>query len=323
MTKDKMINGNFVDTLERHNVKGVRNGLKVLQLNLGKLCNQKCVHCHVGAGPDRTEQMSHSTVERVLHVLRNSEGIETVDITGGAPELNPDFKYLVRELRKMGKEIIDRCNLTVFFEKGQEETMAFLAEHEVRIIASMPCYLEENVNSQRGETVYEKSIKALKQLNESGYGMANSKLQLDLVYNPGGATLPPEQKLLEADYKANLLKNFGIHFNRLLTITNMPINRFAEKLKNVGKLEAYCNLLANQFNPDAAERIMCLELVSIGWDGKIYDCDFNQALDIPIKNNQTIWDIESYAMAEKEITFSNHCYGCTAGFGSSCKGALA
>lgn len=299
-----------------------RLGMSTLQLNLGKHCNQACNHCHVGAGPDRTEIMSKEVIDRALELIKSDRRIQTVDITGGAPELNPHFKYLVSSALALGKQVIDRCNLTVLFEPGQEETAQFLADHQVVVIASMPCYLEQNVNAQRGARVYEKSVRALKMLGDLGYGKPGSGLELHLVFNPGGMGLPPEQSVLEADYKHYLKSNFGIEFNQLLTITNMPIKRFKQQLEQSGKLTAYERLLADRFNPAAAERIMCRDLVSVSWDGRLYDCDFNQALGMSIASGKSIWDIESLCEIEEEIAFGNHCYGCTAGSGSSCKGAL-
>lgn len=313
---------NFKNRITNDNLLSNRSEMKTLQLNLGKRCNQSCVHCHVDAGPKCTEMMTLETASRIIELLKENKNIETVDITGGAPELNPHFRYLVKAIRQMGIEVIDRCNLTVFFEEGQADTAQFLADHQVMVIASMPCYLESNVDAQRGNHVYEKSIKALQMLNALGYGKPDSGLILNLVFNPSGIGLPPEQSALESDYKRNLKENYGIEFNQLLTITNMPIKRFRNYLEQKGQLTAYEQLLAEKFNPVAVERIMCRELISISWDGKLYDCDFNQALNIPITSNRTIWDIDSLSDVDKEIVFNNHCYGCTAGSGSSCKGAL-
>lgn len=312
----------FEKKMEHFNVSKHREATKTLQINLGKRCNQACAHCHVGAGPDCQENMEIETIDRILEMLRKDQHIQVVDITGGAPELNPHFRYLVKSLRELNLKVIDRCNLTVFFEDGQEHMPEFLAEQQVQIIASLPCYSEENVNAQRGQKVFEKSIKALQQLNELGYGKTDTDLQLNLVYNPGGMGLPPEQAMLEKDYKRYLKEDYGIEFNELLTITNMPIKRFRSYLEASGKLTAYETLLADKFNPSAAERIMCRELISVGWDGSLYDCDFNQALDIPVQSCQNLWDIDGFFEVGSEITFDNHCYGCTAGYGSSCKGAL-
>ena len=312
----------FEKKMNHFNLSRHREETRTLQINLGKRCNQACAHCHVGAGPECQENMNGETVERILQLLRKNQSIQVVDITGGAPEMNPHFKYLVKSLRDLNLQVIDRCNLTVFFEEGLETMPLFLAEQKVQIIASMPCYSEENVTAQRGEKVFEKSIKALQQLNGLGYGKSGSGLKLNLVYNPGGMGLPPEQAMLQKDYKRYLKENFEIEFNELLTITNMPIKRFKSYLEASGKLTAYETLLADQFNPTAAERIMCRELISVGWDGSLYDCDFNQALDIPVQSRQNLWDINGFLEVGSEITFDNHCYGCTAGYGSSCKGAL-
>ncbi|MBI2337149.1 MAG: arsenosugar biosynthesis radical SAM protein ArsS [Deltaproteobacteria bacterium] len=301
-----------------------RQPMEVLQLNVGKLCNQACHHCHVEAGPKRTEMMEKKTIDRLMILLDQAETIHTVDVTGGAPELNRHFRHLVQELKKRKKEVIDRCNLTVFFEKGQEDTAQFLREYRVKVIASLPCYSKENVDQQRGNGVFDKSIRALRLLNELGYGRANTGLQLDLVYNPLGPFLPPPQEKLEADYKRELKELFGIEFNHLYTITNMPIKRFLDFLHRTDKFEEYMQLLVNSFNPQAAANVMCRHLISIGWDGQIYDCDFNQMLEIPIGRQQkTIWEIQSFnELLTNNIAFAEHCYGCTAGAGSSCGGAL-
>lgn len=312
----------FEKKMKHFNLSKHREETRTLQINLGKRCNQACAHCHVGAGPDCQDNMSLETIDRVLELLRKDQHIQVVDITGGAPELNPHFKYLVKNLRDLKLQVIDRCNLTVFFEEGQENMPEFLAEQGVQVIASMPCYLEENVKAQRGQNVFEKSIKALQKLNGLGYGKEGSGLQLNLVYNPAGMGLPPEQAMLQNDYKHHLKEHYGVDFNDLLTITNMPIKRFKNYLEAAGKLSAYETLLAEQFNPTAAERIMCRELISVGWDGSLYDCDFNQALDIPVQSRQNLWNIDGFYEVGSEITFDNHCYGCTAGYGSSCKGAL-
>ncbi|MCA1596041.1 MAG: arsenosugar biosynthesis radical SAM protein ArsS, partial [Chloroflexi bacterium] len=301
-----------------------RRPLETLQINVGKLCNQACHHCHVEAGPKRTEIMEWPVIERLLELTRSAPEVRTVDITGGAPELNPHFRTLVTEMRGMGKQVIDRCNLTVLFEPGQESTARFLARQNVSIIASLPCYSRKNVDEQRGRGVFEKSIRALRSLNRLGYGRQGSGLQLDLVYNPVGAFLPPPQEDLETDYKQRLFQDYAVEFNHLYTITNMPIKRFLHQLKGSGQLDDYMTVLANSFNARAAHSVMCRSLVSIGWDGQIYDCDFNQMLDIPAaRKRRTIWDIKSLAeFNQGAIAFDAHCYGCTAGSGSSCGGAL-
>lgn len=300
-----------------------RNPLETLQINIGKLCNQACLHCHVEAGPKRPENMTTETVDRLLSLLAEAPSIKTVDITGGAPELNPNFRRLVTTARALKKNVIDRCNLTVFYELGQEDTPEFLATNQVAIVASLPCYSESNVNKQRGRGVFGKSIRALQKLNSLGYGKASSGLNLDLAYNPIGPYLPPDQAKLQAEYKTKLKDDFGIEFNRLYCITNMPIKRFAEDLKRAKKIGEYMSLLSDHFNSQAAANIMCRNLLSVGWDGKLYDCDFNQMLEIPVGNRtSTLWDIKAFSEFDKgEVAFANHCYGCTAGSGSSCGGA--
>jgi len=301
--------------------------VRALQINVGKLCNQACHHCHVEAGPRRTEVMTRAVAERAVELLRRSPGVEVVDLTGGAPELNPSFGFLVREARRLGKHVIDRCNLTVLFEPGQEDLAGFLAEEEVHVIASLPCYLAENVDAQRGRGVFDRSMEALSRLNALGYGKQGSPLELDLVYNPLGPSLPPPQEGLEARYKVELRRRFGIEFNRLLTITNMPIRRFADALARAGQSEAYMSLLVNHFNPDTVPSLMCRSLLSVGYDGQLYDCDFNQMLEIPIgaaaAGVRTIWDLEELSALEgRRVATAAHCFGCTAGAGSSCSGAL-
>jgi radical SAM/Cys-rich protein len=314
----------FQETLRQHGIGELRRReVTTLQINVGKLCNQACHHCHVEAGPKRTEIMPARVAERILELLAGTPSIETVDITGGAPELNANFRMLVRESRRLEKQVIDRCNLTVLFEPGQETLGEFLAANNVEITASLPCYTESNVDQQRGKGAFEKSIRALRLLNRIGYGQAGSGLVLNLVYNPLGASLPPPQQKLEADYKSQLRENFGIEFNRLFTITNMPIKRFAEVLYREGQHESYMGLLTNHFNPATVESLMCRDLVSIGWDGKIYDCDFNQMLDMETPNGRSIWEVASFSeLANRQIATGSHCFGCTAGAGSSCGGSL-
>lgn len=314
----------FQEMLRRQRIDPGRRKTGTLQVNVGRLCDIACLHCHVEAGPLRKEIMDRRTAERVLHLLSMSPAIRTVDLTGGAPEMNPHFRFLVKESRRLGKEIIDRCNLTVFFEPGQEETPHFLREHRVQIIASLPCYTKGNVDQQRGRGVFDKSIRALNLLNDLGYGREGKGLTLHLVYNPLGPFLPLPQEELEDDYKRELKDQFGIEFNHLFTITNMPIRRFLHQLEREGQLEEYMDLLVSSFNPAAAGDVMCRDLISIGWDGQIYDCDFNQMLEIPLGGRRrTIWEIESFDQLDSEkIAFDDHCYGCTAGAGSSCGGAL-
>lgn len=294
-----------------------------LQVNVGKLCNQTCRHCHVDAGPHKKrENMSSATVERIIELMTLTPSLKTIDITGGAPELNPSFRHLVQESRKLGLEVIDRCNLTVLFVKGQEDTAKFLADQNVHVVASLPCYTSNNVDLQRGDGVFVESIRALQTLNSLGYGR-DKGLQLDLVYNPIGPTLPPAADQLEASYKKKLKTDFDIDFNQLYTITNMPIKRFLVDLKRQKSLDTYMDLLCENFNVAAVSKIMCRSHLSVSWDGKIYDCDFNQMLDMPVECLSTIDSIQSFNdLAKTQIRFADHCFGCTAGAGSSCTGSL-
>ena len=302
-----------------------REKVTTLQLNVTARCDLACHHCHVDSSPKRTEAMDRRTVERVLELLAMNPQITLVDLTGGAPELHEHFRMLVREARALGRRVVDRCNLTILFYPGQEDTAGFLARHEVEVVASLPCYTKETVERQRGRNVFDKSIEGLRWLNRLGYGTPGSPLVLDLVYNPLGATLPPNQAELEARYRTELARLFGIEFHRLLTITNMPIKRFADALVHQGQYEAYLSLLVNHFNPETVPRLMCRALVSVGYDGQLYDCDFNQALGLPMGGQrQTVWDIDELGDLEgARITTGHHCFGCTAGAGSSCGGALA
>lgn len=316
----------FSRTLMEHGALPLRaKTIHTLQVNVGKLCNQTCQHCHVDAGPSRTEIMSRETMESILTVLRRHPEITTVDVTGGAPEMNPHFEYLVSQSRGLGRTVIDRCNLTVFSVKEKAHLPRFLADHRVEIIASLPCYLEENVDQQRGKGVFTRSLAALRELNALGYGNEDTGLALHLVYNPLGPHLPPDQGELEEAYKEQLLARFGIRFNRLYTITNMPINRFLNDLYAHGNYEAYMSLLVENFNPQAVEHVMCRNLLSVGWDGRLYDCDFNQMLELPVDRDlpQTIEAFDIKALARRSIIIGQHCYACTAGAGSSCGGALA
>ncbi len=303
----------------------VRGPVTTLQVNVGKLCNQACHHCHVDAGPKRTEVMSRRVAERTIELLAASPSVELVDITGGAPELCPSFRFLVEESRRLGRRVIDRCNLTILFEPGQEDLAEFLARNEVAVVASLPCYVEENVDKQRGRGVFKKSVDALRRLNALGYGRPGSPLELDLVYNPIGAYLPPAQAELEAEYKEELRARFGIEFDKLFTITNMPIKRFADFLFRNGEYEAYMSLLVSHFNPDTVPGLMCRSLVSVGWEGQLYDCDFNQMLEMPLgAGPRTIFDVGSLEeLGGARIATGAHCFGCTAGAGSSCAGAIA
>ena len=326
MTLQKTATHDFDTRLREERLTLRKTKIEIIQVNVGKLCNQTCMHCHVDAGPTRKEIMNRETAEAVLTLIRKAAS-RTVDITGGAPELNPHFDWLVEESRKLGCHVIDRCNLTVFFEPGKEYLPEFLARHEVEVIASLPCYSKENVDKQRGKGVFDKSIDALLWLNRLGYGHPGSGLDLNLVYNPVGPFLPPSQEELQADYKERLFEDFGIVFNKLFTITNMPISRFAAYLRSTRQYEAYMELLVNSFNPAAVEGLMCRNTLSIGWDGRIYDCDFNQMLDmaLPADGGEGFLMVQNLVLEELEgraIDTGSHCFGCTAGAGSSCSGTL-
>ena len=315
----------FEQTLAFHHLLPLKAHLiSILQVNIGKVCNQTCHHCHVNAGPQRTESMSKDTMDQVLDVLDRTPQITTVDITGGAPEMNPYFEYLVEQCRARGRKVIDRCNLTVFYVKGKAHLPRFLADYRVDIIASLPCYEEGNVNQQRGKGVFDRSIRALQSLNSLGYGKEGTGLVLDLVYNPLGPVLPPPQAGLEQDFKEELGQRYGIQFNRLYTITNMPISRFRDDLAEAGQLEHYYTLLLNHFNPSAVDGLMCRSLLSVGWDGRLYDCDFNQMLDLPVQTETQEWihQFDLTLLEHRHIVVGPHCFGCTAGAGSSCGGAL-
>ena len=302
-----------------------RKTLDTLQVNLGYKCNQACFHCHVNAGPDRKEMMLRETIDEVIALMRAAK-VKVLDLTGGAPELNDHFRDLVRAARAVGIRVIDRCNLTIIEEPGFEDLAEFLAAQQVEVSASLPCYSQANVDKQRGEGVFDKSIAALKKLNALGYGKPNSGLMLNLVYNPQGATLPPPQEALEADYHRFLQQNFGIVFNHLYTITNMPIQRFGSTLISKGQFEPYMDLLVASFQSQNLENVMCRSLLSIDWQGYVYDCDFNQMLGLPLqhKNNLRthIRELMDVDLSGSPIVVKDHCYGCTAGQGSSCGGAL-
>ena len=315
----------FDDVLRGHGLGLLRRAaVTTLQVNVGKRCNQACHHYHVDAGPKRTEMMTREVAERVVVVLTANPEVGIVDLTGGAPELNPNFRWLVREARRAGRRVIDRCNLTVLLEPEQEDLADFLAAHDVEVTASLPCYGAENVERQRGVGVFDRSITALRRLNALGYGLPGSARRLDLVYNPVGAFLPPEQATLEARYRDELARGFGVEFHHLLTIANMPIKRFADQLDRTGAASAYMSLLVNHFNPSTVPGVMCRSLVSVGWDGALYDCDFNQMLEMPIAAGpRTIFDVASFASLDGgPIATAAHCLGCTAGAGSSCAGAI-
>jgi radical SAM/Cys-rich protein len=298
-------------------------GIEIFQINMGKLCNQTCRHCHVDAGPDRTEKMSRETMDLCLEVLERTR-IPTVDITGGAPELNPGFRRLVRQCRKLGCHVMDRCNLSVLLLPSQEDLAAFLAANRVEVVASLPYYLEEETDRQRGPGTFQRSMDGLRRLNEEGYGREGSDLVLNLVYNPVGAYLPPCQEEMERDYRLELHRRHGIVFNRLYTITNMPISRFLEFLVASGNYDRYMQRLAGAFNPRATAEVMCRSTLSVGWDGRLFDCDFNQMLDLPADHGAPahIRDFDLGALSRRRIVTGRHCYGCTAGAGSSCGGTL-
>ena len=303
-----------------------RTQLETLQVNLGYTCNQTCKHCHVNAGPNRTEQMSLETINDLLAFIRQ-HGIKKLDLTGGAPELNPHFRYLVSEARKLNVHVIDRCNLTILSEDNQQGLAEFLAEHKVEVVASLPCYSQKNVDEQRGKGVFEKSISGLQQLNALGYAQTGSGLILNLMYNPTGAFLPPPQAMLEVDYKEKLRNDFAIEFSHLLTLTNMPIMRFGSSLMSSGEFEPYMQLLKISHSDDNLHTVMCRSLISIDWQGYIFDCDFNQMLDIPSRlddiTKRHIADLNIEELERSNILVADHCYGCTAGGGSSCGGALS
>jgi radical SAM/Cys-rich protein len=298
-------------------------GIQVLQVNVGKLCNQTCRHCHVDAGPDRDEVMSRETMRLCLDALERAD-IPVLDVTGGAPELNPDFRWLVEQARARGRQVIDRCNLTILLVARFEDLPDFLARHRVEVVASLPCYLPQNTDRQRGEGVFDKSIEALRRLNAVGYGRPESGLTLTLVYNPVGPSLPPPQAALEADYRRELLARYGVVFNRLFTITNMPISRFLDDLLESGQYEEYMRKLVEAYNPAAAAGVMCRTTLSVGWDGQLYDCDFNQMLDLELGQGlpRHIRDFDPARLASRTIVTGQHCYGCTAGSGSGCQGAI-
>jgi radical SAM/Cys-rich protein len=316
----------FEIALSAHGFGPLRRGVaRTLQLNLTRTCNLACHHCHVESSPRRVETMDARTVARALELLAGDRGVETLDLTGGAPELHPQFREIVRAGRRLGRRVIDRCNLVILDEPGQETTAAFLAESGVEIIASLPCYESANVDGQRGRGVFERSIAALQALNALGYGVPGRGLALDLVYNPVSASLPPSQGALERNYKRELGERFGIVFDRLLALTNMPVRRYADWLARRGELEPYQALLENHFNPAAVAGLMCRNTVSVDWRGELFDCDFNQALDLPAGAfRRNLFEIESLAeLTDDVVATASHCFGCTAGAGSSCGGALA
>ncbi|MFT6716418.1 MAG: radical SAM/Cys-rich protein [Saprospiraceae bacterium] len=298
--------------------------LEIMQINVGKMCNQVCEHCHVDAGPDRKEIMTKEIMQECLTALDSCPSITTIDLTGGAPEMNPNFKWLVTELAKRGKEIIVRSNLTILLaNKKYQDYPQFFTDNKVHLIASLPCYTEENTDKQRGDGVFAKSLKAITILNKLGYGKEGTGLVLDFAFNPGGPYLPGKQADLEADYKRILGNKYNIVFNSLYTITNMPISRFLDYLIVIGKDRQYMELLVNAFNPNTVKSVMCKNTISISWDGLLYDCDFNQMLDLPVASSgKSIAEFNADDLAKRNIIVNQHCYGCTAGAGSSCQGAF-
>jgi radical SAM/Cys-rich protein len=315
----------FADRLVGQGISELRRKrVGTLQVNVGRVCNQTCGHCHVDAGPDRRESMSETTVNQVLEFFAHSSA-DTLDITGGAPEMNPNFRHLVQGAVALGKSVIDRCNLTILLAKGFTDLPEFLAEHRVKVVASLPCYLEENCDAQRGDGVFLKSLQAIRTLNRLGYGQPDSGLQLDLVYNPTGWGLPPAQDQLEITYRQQLDSRYGLQFNRLYTITNMPISRFLADLLRQQQYRQYMEKLLQSFNPLTLDGLMCRDLISVDWEGYLYDCDFNQMLDLALMNaNQRlhISRLTDELLVDRPIRVGNHCYGCTAGCGSSCSGTV-
>lgn len=298
--------------------------LEIFQVNIGKMCNQTCKHCHVDAGPDRKEIMTRETMELCLQVLRAHPNFQLVDITGGAPEMNPHFRWFVEKVSKLGRKVMVRCNLTILLaNKKYQDLPQFYREHRVEVVSSLPFYSRERTDRQRGDGVFEDSIRALQWLNGVGYGQQDSGLQIHLVYNPAGAFLPASQEALERDFKRALYSDWGIVFNRLFTIANMPISRYLDYLLASGNYELYMSKLVLAFNPDAAKQVMCRNTLSVGWEGSLYDCDFNQMLDLIIGGtSKHLRDFDAGALMQREIRIGQHCFGCTAGSGSSCGGAL-
>lgn len=315
----------FDARLATHGIKLLRAGaIETLQVNVGKLCNQACKHCHVDASPARTEIMTRDVGEQVIEALRRYS-FSTLDITGGAPELNPSFRYLVTAARSLGTHVMVRHNLTVMFEPAQEDLPEFFREHKVEVVSSLPYFLEQQTDAQRGHGVFEKSIRALRRLNAVGYGVEGSGLVLNLVYNPAGAFLPPKESSIEADFKRELAARYNLSFNRLYTITNMPIRRFLDYLRRTGNEERYLRKLVEVFNPDAVEGLMCRTTLSVDWRGRLYDCDFNQMLELGVAAElpQTIFELDAERFDGRRVMTGSHCFGCTAGAGSSCGGAVA
>ena len=314
----------FQEALSQSDLHPLRpTGIDVLQINVGRLCNQTCAHCHVDAGPDRREVMTWETMDHCLSAIRTAK-IPVFDITGGAPEMNPNFRQLVEKARGLGCRIIDRCNLTILLASGFTDLPEFLAKHNVDVVASLPCYLAENTDRQRGDGVFDQSITAIRRLNELGYAQPDSNLRLTLVFNPVGTSLPPSQAELEAAYRRELKERYDIVFSDLITITNMPISRYLDDLVRNGELQQYMETLANAYNPHAAAGVMCRNTLSVNWDGRLHDCDFNQMLDLELSQGQPkhIRDFDAQKLMDRQIVVGQHCYGCTAGTGSGCQGAI-
>ena len=316
----------FDEMLGKHQLSTlVADQVDILQVNVGKLCNMTCQHCHVDAGPDRKEEnMNLETVDACLAAIKSGK-ITTLDLTGGAPEMNKHFRHFVTEARKLDCHVIDRCNLTILLANGFKDIPQFLADNQVEIVASLPCYLEENADSQRGDGSFRKSIDALKILNDLGYGKPGSDLHLTLVYNPTGPSLPPAQADLESSYREQLRERFGIEFTRLFTITNMPISRYLDHLLETKEYDGYMQTLIDAFNPAAAEAVMCRNTLSVSWDGRLFDCDFNQMLELGIDSTSeaTIHNFDAAKLGNRKIITGRHCFGCTAGAGSGCQGATS
>ncbi|MCY7350868.1 MAG: arsenosugar biosynthesis radical SAM protein ArsS [Cytophagaceae bacterium] len=316
----------FAEKLATYGLNPLRpTGIEIFQVNLGKMCNQTCAHCHVDAGPDRKEIMTRATMQQCLHALAQTD-ISTVDLTGGAPEMNPDFRWFVEEVKKLGRHVMVRCNLTIIVANPKYRDLPeFYARHGVEVVSSLPFYEASRTDRQRGNGVFQDSIEALKLLNAVGYGQPGTGLTLNLVYNPAGAFMPPPQAELERDFKLALQKNHGVAFNSLFAITNMPISRYLDYLMRSGNYEKYMEKLVNAFNPTAALNVMCRNTISVGWDGRLYDCDFNQMLDLTVESTapQHVSDFNVQALNDRNIVLKQHCYGCTAGAGSSCGGEVA
>ena len=299
--------------------------IEIFQVNIGKMCNQVCKHCHVDAGPDRKEIMTKETMQQCLEALKKNPSLKTVDLTGGAPEMNPDFRWLVEEIKKLDRHIIVRCNLTIILaNKKYHDLPQFYKQHYIEVVSSLPFYTQDRTDRQRGNGVFEESIKALQMLNEVGYGKEGTGLILNLVYNPAGAFLPPSQEALKREFKNSLMGKYGIEFNNLFAITNLPISRFLDYLLQTGNYENYMEKLVNSYNPVAAANVMCRNTVSVGWDGYLYDCDFNQMLELKVACScKHVADFNTNDLNNREIIVGQHCYGCTAGSGSSCGGTVA